>query len=149
MTSKTVLESDLRDAMRSGDDVRKRTLRMILSSIKLAEVDKRGELTEGEIDAILQKEVKTRNESIAEAEGAGREDVASSTRVEVDVIAGYLPEPLSPDELDRIVRDAVAASGASGPQDMGKVMKTLMPMVQGRADGKAVSAKVREVLGAG
>lgn len=147
MASKAQLETDLRAAMRSGDEVRKRTLRMALSAVKLAEVDKRGELDEAEILAVLQKEAKTRNESIAEAEKAGRTDLAEASQAELQIVESYLPAPLSPEELDRLIRAAISAAGATGPQDMGKVMKELMPAVQGRADGKTVSAAVREVLG--
>lgn len=147
MASKAQLETDLRAAMRSGDEVRKRTLRMALSAVKLAEVDKRGELDEAEILAVLQKEAKTRNESIAEAEKAGRTDLAEASQAELRIVESYLPAPLSPKELDRLIRAAISAAGATGPQDMGKVMKELMPAVQGRADGKTVSAAVREVLG--
>lgn len=147
MASKEQLETDLKTAMRSGDDVRKRTLRMVLAAVKLVEVEKRGTLDEGDLLGVLQKEAKTRHESIAEAESAGRRDLVDATRAELEVIDGYLPAPLTAEELDRMIRQAVAATGASGPQDMGKVMKELMPSIQGRADGKTVSAAVREVLG--
>lgn len=147
MASKAQLETDLKAAMRSGDQVRKRTLRMVLTGVKLAEVDKRGELDEPEILAVLQKEAKTRNEAIAEAEKAGRADLVEASRAELQIVDSYLPAPLSPDELDRLVRGAVVATGATSPQDMGKVMKELMPSIQGRADGKTVSAAVRQVLG--
>jgi len=146
MVTKTELESQLRDAMRSGDEVRKRTLRMILAAAKLAEVGKRGELDEAGMQAVLQKEVKTRQESIADAEKAHREDLAAAARAELVIVQAYLPAPLSPTELERMTREAIAATGAAGPQDMGKVMKEILPKVQGRADGKTVNEIVRRLL---
>jgi len=146
VVTKGELEAELHTAMRSGDDVRKRTLRMILSAVKLAEVEKRGELDEAEMQAVLQREVKTRHEAIAEAEKAQRPDLAEAARAELAVVQVYLPAQLSPDEIEQLARQAIAASGAAGPQDMGKVMKDIMPRVQGRADGKAVNEIVRRLL---
>lgn len=146
MVTKVELERELRNAMRSGDEVRKRTLRMILAAAKLAEVDKRGELDEAGMQAVLQKEVKTRQEAIVDAEKAHREDLAAAARAELVIVQAYLPAPLSPTELERMTREAIAATGAAGPQDMGKVMKEIMPKVQGRADGKTVNEIVRRLL---
>lgn len=146
MVTKVELETELRNAMRSGDEIRKRTLRMILAAAKLAEVDKRGELDEAGMQAVLQKEVKTRQEAIVDAEKAHREDLAAAARAELVIVQGYLPAPLSPTELERMTREAIAATGAAGPQDMGKVMKEIMPKVQGRADGKTVNEIVRRLL---
>jgi hypothetical protein len=146
MVTKAELETELHSAMRSGDDLRKRTLRMILSSVKLAEVEKRGELDEAGMQAVLQREVKTRQEAIADAEKAQRPDLAAATHAELAVVQAYLPAQLSPDELEQITRQAIAATGAAGPQDMGRVMKEIMPKVQGRADGKTVNEIVRRLL---
>lgn len=146
MVTKVELETELRNAMRSGDEVRKRTLRMILAAAKLAEVDKRGELDEAGMQAVLQKEVKTRQEAIVDAEKARREDLAAAARAELVIVQAYLPAPLSPTELERMTREAIVATGAAGPQDMGKVMKEIMPKVQGRADGKTVNEIVRRLL---
>jgi hypothetical protein len=146
MVTKAELETELHSAMRSGDDLRKRTLRMILSSVKLAEVEKRGELDEAGMQAVLQREVKTRLEAIADAEKAQRPDLAAATHAELAVVQAYLPAQLSPDELEQITRQAIAATGAAGPQDMGRVMKEIMPKVQGRADGKTVNEIVRQLL---
>lgn len=146
MVTKVELETELRNAMRSGDEVRKRTLRMILAAAKLAEVDKRGELDEAGMQAVLQKEVKTRQEAIVDAEKARREDLAAAARAELVIVQAYLPAPLSPAELERMTREAIVATGAAGPQDMGKVMKEIMPKVQGRADGKTVNEIVRRLL---
>ncbi len=146
MVTKAELETELHSAMRSGDDLRKRTLRMILSSVKLAEVEKRGELDEAGMQAVLQREVKTRQETIADAEKAQRPDLAAATHAELAVVQAYLPAQLSPDEIEQMTRQAITATGAAGPQDMGRVMKEIMPKVQGRADGKTVNEIVRRLL---
>ena len=146
MVTKSELETELHSAMRSGDDLRKRTLRMILSSVKLAEVEKRGELDEAGMQAVLQREVKTRQEAMADAEKAQRPDLAAATHAELAVVQAYLPAQLSPDELEQMTRQAITATGAAGPQDMGRVMKEIMPKLQGRADGKTVNEIVRRLL---
>jgi hypothetical protein len=146
MPTKPELESLLKEAMRSGDDLRKRTLRMILAGIKLAEVERRGPLDEPGLLAVLQKEARMRQESIADAERAGRPDLVQDNRAELALIESFLPRALSTEELEALARKAVAEAGASGPGDMGRVMKALMPQVQGRADGKAVSDLVRRLL---
>ena len=146
MVTKSELEAELHNAMRSGDEVRKRTLRMILSSVKLAEVERRGELDEATMRAVLQREVKTRQETIADAEKARRPDLALAAQDELEIVQAYLPAPLSAEELEQTVRQSIALTGAAGPQDMGKVMKDLMPRLQGRADGKMVNETVRRLL---
>jgi uncharacterized protein YqeY len=146
MLSKEALEADLKKAIKAGDDVRKRTLRMVLSAVKLAEVEKRGPQDEASLIAILQKEIKTRRESIADAERAHRDDLIAASQAEIEVLDSYLPQRISSDDLQSMVRKAIAETGASGPQDMGKVMKAVMPHVQGRADGKDVNELVRSLL---
>jgi len=146
MVTKSELETELHSAMRSGDDLRKRTLRMILSSVKLAEVEKRGELDEAGMQAVLQREVKTRQEAIVDAEKAQRPDLAAASHAELAIVQAYLPAQLSPDELEQMTRQAITATGAAGPQDMGRVMKEIMPKLQGRADGKTVNEIVRRLL---
>ena len=147
MPSKADLEGALKQAMRSGDDVRKRTLRMVLSSLKLAEVEKRGVLDEAGIAGILRKEIKMRQEAIEEALRAERQDLVQASRSELAVLEAYLPKGLDPAELEALVRQTIAETGAAGPQDMGKVMKALVPRVEGRADGKQLSSLVRDLLG--
>jgi hypothetical protein len=146
MPSRTQLEADLKDSMRSGDDVRKRTLRMVLSAVKLAEVEKRGELDEAAMIGVLQKEVKARNETIQDSERAARPDLVEASQAELAVLRSYLPTPLSEEELTLLARQAIEETDASTPAEQGKVMKVLMPRVQGRADGKAVSELVRKLL---
>jgi len=109
-------------------------------------VEKRGELDEAEMQAVLQREVKTRQEAIADAEKAQRPDLAAATHAELAVVQAYLPAQLSPDELEQMTRQAITATGAAGPQDMGRVMKEIMPKLQGRADGKTVNEIVRRLL---
>jgi uncharacterized protein len=146
MASKADLESDLKQAMRNSDEVRKRTLRMVLSALKLAEVEKRGALDEAAIAGILRKEIKLRQEAIEEAQHAGRQELAQASQAEIAVLEGYLPKAMDPAELEAMVRQAISEAGAVGPQDMGKVMKILMPRVEGRADGKQLSSLVRDLL---
>jgi len=146
MMNKEILEADLKEAMRSKDDVRKRTLRMVLSAIKLVEIDHHDILDEPTILGILQREVKSRQETIEEAKQAGRDKLLASTLEEIEVLQVYLPEPLGEDELAGLVQGVIEEVGASTPQDIGNVMKVLMPQIQGRADGKTASDLVRGLL---
>ncbi len=140
------LQSDLQQAIRDGDDVRKRTLRMVLTAVKLAEVEKMEPLEAAEIIAVIQKEAKMRRESIEYADRAERQDLIGPLESELALLQTYLPQPFSDEELRALAQEAITEAGAAGPQDMGKVMKILMPKVQGRADGKAVSEAVRGLL---
>jgi len=146
MMNKESLQKDLKEAIRSKDDVRKRALRMVLSAIKLVEIDRRASLDEPTILGILQREVKSRQETIEEAKQAGRNDLVASTLAEIEVLQVYLPQPLGEDELTELVQRAIEEVGATTSQDMGKVMKALMPQIQGRADGKIASNLVRGLL---
>lgn len=144
--NKAALEAELKEAIRSKDDVRKRTLRMVLTAIKLAEIDHRDSLDEPTILGIIQREVKSRQETIEEAKQAGRDELLASTLAEIEVLQVYLPQPLGEDELAELVQRVIEEVGASSSQDMGKVMKALMPQIQGRADGKTTSDIVRGLL---
>jgi uncharacterized protein YqeY len=146
MLTKADFESDLHQAMRAKDDLRKRTLRMVLSALKLAEVEKGEPLDEPELLRILQKEVKSRQETIEEAEKAGREDIIAASQEEIELLESYLPEPLTEAELTDMVQSTIEEIGAKDPGDMGAVMKALMPQIQGRADGKTASELVRNAL---
>jgi len=147
MLTKETIESRLKEAMRAKDEVGKRTFRMILSAAKLAEVEKRGSLDEPALLAVLQKEVKTRQEVIIDAEKAGRPDLAADARAELELIKSYLPAALTPQELENLIREAIQEAGASSPGEMGKVMKLVSPKTQGRADNREVSLLVRKLLG--
>lgn len=146
METRQKLETALKDAMRSGDDLRKQNVRMIMSAVKLNEVEKGAPLDEAGVIAIIQKEMKSRQEALQEAEKANRPDLAEHSRAEIAFLQSFLPQQLSTDALDALARETVAEIGAKSPADMGKVMKAMMPKVQGRAPGDQVSAAVRKAL---
>lgn len=146
MDTQKQIESDFKDAMRASDDLRKRTYRMVLSAIKLVEVDKGEPLEEPDVLVILQKEIKSRRETIADAERADRADIAADAEAEIGILETYLPQPLTQDEIEEMANEAIAEVGASSPKEMGMVMKVLMPRIQGRADGSQVSQIVRQLL---
>ncbi len=146
MDMKTRLNDALKESMKAGDEVRKRTVRMVLAAIKQAEIDRRITLDETAILSILQKEIKMRKESLEEAQKAGRENLIHDAQAEIDVLNTFLPQGLSADELRTLVQAAIAETGATTATDMGKVMKALLPKVAGRAPGDQVSATVRELL---
>lgn len=146
MTDKADLQNALKDAMRANDDLRKRTLRMALSAIRLAEVDKRRQLDEQETLSILQKEVKTRQEAIDEARGANRPQLEADAQAEIEVLQEFLPQPLTQEELEAMARQAVDEVGATSQREMGQVMKVLVPRLQGKATGKQASEVVRKLL---
>ncbi len=132
--------------MRQKDELRKRTLRLALAAIKLAEVEKGAPLDEGALLGIIQKEIKTRQEMIEDARRAGREDLIATAEAEMAVLREFLPPPLDTEALEKLAQETIAAVGAKSMKEMGKVMAALMPKVQGRADGKQVSAIVRRLL---
>jgi uncharacterized protein YqeY len=146
MASKADLENALKDAMRAHDELRKRVLRMALASIRLQEKDKGAPLDEPAVQSILQKEVKMRQEAIQDAERADRADLKAMAEEEIGVLEDFLPKQLTPEELDRLVQEAIQEVGASSMRELGQVMKTLMPRIQGRAPGDQVSQAVRRQL---
>ena len=146
MVLKSKLESDLKDAMRASDDLRKRTLRMVISSIKDTEIDRQSSLTDVEVSTIMQKEIKSRREAIAEAEKANRPDLSQSAQDEIAVLEAYLPKGMTEDEIKTAAVLVIQELNATTPSDMGKVMKTLLPRLQGRAPGDIVSRIVRDLL---
>jgi uncharacterized protein YqeY len=146
MTSKQQLQDDLKDAMRAQDEVRKRTLRLALTSIKIKEVEARGELTDADVTAVLQKEAKQRRETLDELDQVDRPDLTAAQQAELKILEAYLPQQLAREELEELARQAIADANADSPSDMGQVMRILMPQVKGRADGKLVSQVVREQL---
>jgi uncharacterized protein len=135
------VQSDVKDAMKAGERERVHALRLIVSELQKAAKDDGGD----EIQ-VLQRERKRRLEAAEAYRDGGRADAAAAEEREAEIIASYLPAQLSDEELDAIVGNAVAESGASSPSEMGKVMGLIMPKVQGRADGKRVSSLVREKL---
>ncbi len=146
MDLKATLQSDLKDALRNGEETRKSTIRMALTAIKLAEVEKIGQLDEAESLAIIQKEIKSRREEIADAERANRPELISQAEEEIKVLQYYLPAALSPEELDQMAKAAVAEAGATSMKDMRQVMAILLPRLQARATGDQASAAVRKLL---
>ena len=132
--------------MKTGDETRKRTVRMVLAAVKQAEVDKRVELDDMAIMSLIQKEVKNRRESLEEARKANRSDLVEANEAEIKVLEVFLPKAMPGDELRALVQAAITETGAAGPGDMGKVMKTVMPKVAGRAPNDMVSATVKELL---
>ncbi len=146
METKVMLETALREAMKAGDDVRKRTIRMALAAIRQVEIDRQVKLDEAAVLAIIQKEIKTRKEAVEEARRASRLDIVTETEAEVVVLQAYLPPALSEDELKTLAAAAITEAGASSPAEIGKVMKLLMPRLVGRATGDQASATVRQLL---
>ena len=138
------VRADTNAALKAGERERVGALRLIVSELQKAHKEALG--SEADEVAVLQRERKRRLESATVYREAGRDDLAAGEETEAELIAGYLPEQLSDDELDAIVGDAIAESGATSPKEMGKVMSLVMGRVQGRADGKRVSALVKEKL---
>jgi uncharacterized protein YqeY len=146
MSIKSQLNESMKDAMRSGDEVRKRTVRMALAAVKQAEVDKRLELDDMAVMNLLQKEVKNRREALEEARKANRPDLVEANEAEIQVLEVFLPKSMPEEELRALVQEAITETGAASPADMGKVMKIVMAKVAGRAPNDRVSATVRELL---
>jgi len=148
MTLKSQIQDDVKTAMRARDQKRLTALRLITAAIKQIEVDKRIEMDDQAVLAVLDKMVKQRRESLEQFESAGRDDLAAQETFELDLISVYLPEALGDDEVAALIKQAIADTGASSIRDMGAVMNALRGEVQGRADMKAVSSTVKELLGA-
>jgi uncharacterized protein YqeY len=140
------IDKDVKTAMKSGDAVRRDALRLVLSSLRDAEKDARRPLTEEEEQAVLRRELKRRREAAVAFRDAGHEDRATAEEYEATLIEGYLPAQLPDEDLEVIVESAVAKVGATGPKEMGQVMREAMAMVAGRADGKRVQERVRARL---
>ncbi|MEX2237853.1 MAG: GatB/YqeY domain-containing protein [Dehalococcoidia bacterium] len=146
MSLKERLNSDLRDAMRGGDTTRRSALRMALSAVRNAEIEKRSELDDPGVQQVLAKEVKQRRESIAEFEKGGRKDLVDQEQAEIDALAGYLPVQLDEREVEEIARAVITEIGAAGPGDKGKVMSPLIKKLAGRADGRLANEVVTRLL---
>lgn len=142
------LKSAQKDAMRAKDKLRLGTIRMALAAIKQREIDEQITLDDSAILAVLTKMVKQRQDAASQFDAANREDLSSKEREEIVVLEDFLPQPLSDDEIATLIDEAMVATGASGMQDMGKVMGVLKPKVQGRADMGALSGKIKARLNA-
>jgi len=146
MSLKIRITEDMKAAMKAKDAQRLGTVRLLLSAMKQREVDERIELSDADILAILEKMLKQRRDSIAQYEAGGRQDLADVEKFEISVLSGYMPQQLSAEEVAAAVAEAITAAGATGPQDMGKVMAVLKPKLAGKADIGAVSALVKAKL---
>lgn len=143
---KARISDDTKAAMRARDRDRLGTLRTLSAAIKQKEVDERTELDDAAVTGVVEKLVKQRRESIEQYESGNRPDLAERERREIEILAQYLPEPLSEEELDQLIDAAITQTGAAGMGDMGKVMGELKPQIQGRADMSSVSARVKAKL---
>ena len=146
MSLKVRINEDMKAAMRAKDSARLSALRLLLAAIKQKEVDERIELDDGAVLAVVDKILKQRRDSAAQYEGAQRFDLASAERFEIDVLSAYKPAGLSADEIAAAIDAAMAATGASGPADMGKLMAVLKPQLAGKADMADVSKLVKSRL---
>lgn len=147
MELKEQLRADVTAAMRSGDAMRRDTLRMVLAAIKQTELDSRVTLDDTGVQDVLRKQIKQRQESIDDFTKAGREQDVAHERAEIELIQAYLPQMMSREEVERLARAAIAETGVTDAKGMGQVMSKLMPQVKGKADGRLVNDVVRGLLG--
>ena len=147
MTLKERITDDMKSALRAGEKERLATIRMALAAIKQREVDERVTLDDSQVLGVLEKMIKQRKEAITQFQSGGRSDLVAKESAEIVVLEVYLPAQMSPSEIDALISQAIASSGAASPKDMGKVMALIKSQAQGRADMSAVSALVREQLG--
>jgi uncharacterized protein len=147
MELRSRIEADTKEALKSGAKDKVSTLRMLNAALKNKQIDKRRPLTEEEVIETARTLIKQRRDSVEQFAKGGRQDLVDKETAEIAVLEVYLPKQLSREELEIMVRDAIAQSGAQGTKDLGKVMKTLVPIVGGRADGKLVSELVKNALG--
>lgn len=146
MTLKQKLQEDLKTSMKNKDTLRKSVITLIRSSIKQVEVDKRIELNDDDVIDIISKQLKQRNDSLEQFLDAGREDLVEETRSEIEVLKEYLPQQLSEEELNEIVKQTISEVEATSMKDMGKIMSVIKPKTKGRADGKLINKLVKENL---
>jgi len=149
MSLKARLSDDMKQALRAGDKPRLSTLRMALAAIQQREVDERTELDDTQVMAVLEKMIKQRRESATQYRTGEREELAAKEESEIGFLTGYLPEPLSEQDLDELIARVIADTGAESMRDMGKVMGQVKRLAEGRADMGAVSAKVKTRLAGG
>jgi uncharacterized protein len=141
------ITEDMKSAMRAGEKERLATIRLALAAIKQREVDERITLDDPQVLGVLEKMVKQRREAITQFASGGRADLVAKETAEIEVLQGYLPAQMSLAELEALITEAIAATGASSIKDMGKVMAAVKPKAQGRADMGAVSARIKQKLG--
>ena len=141
------LNEDMKQAMKSQDKFKLSVIRMVRSTIKNSEIDLKRALDDNEVLDVLTREIKQRKDSLQEFEKAGRDDLAENLKAELAILAEYMPQQLSEEEVKAIVQQTIQQVGASSKADMGKVMTALMPQVKGRADGKLINQLVQQLLG--
>jgi uncharacterized protein YqeY len=146
MSIKDMLNQDMKAALKAGEKDRLSVIRMAKSAILYAEKEKLHELNDEEIIGVLFREVKKRKQDMEEYRRLGKEEVAKSLEQEIAILSGYLPQPLTQEELEEIIRQTISEVGANGMKDMGKVIGAVMPKVKGRADGSQVSSLVKKLL---
>jgi len=147
MALKDRITEDMKTAMRAGDKERLGTVRLLLAAIKQREVDERITLDDGQVVAVIEKMIKQRREAIGQFESGGRSDLVAKETAEIGVLQGYLPAQLTTAEVDALITEAIAATGAASIKDMGKVMGFVKPKAQGRTDMGALSARIKQKLG--
>ena len=150
MTLQQRVDSDLKDAMRAKNTTKLGVLRMLKSALKYAAIaksDTEAELSDAEATQVIRKQVKQRQDSIESFEKGGRAELVAKEKKELSILNGYLPQPMSADEISKVVRETIAEAGATSRTQMGAVMKALQTKVAGRVDGKALSAEVQKQLG--
>ena len=147
MALKERVTEDMKAAMRAGEKERLATVRLLLAAIKQREVDERITLDDGQVLAVIEKMIKQRREAISQFESGGRSDLVAKETAEIGVLQAYLPTQLTAAELDALITEAIAATGAASIKDMGKVMGFVKPKAQGRADMGARSARIKQKLG--
>jgi uncharacterized protein YqeY len=147
MALKERITEDMKTAMRAAEKERLATVRLLLAAIKQREVDERITLDDGQVLAVIEKMIKQRREAISQFESGGRSDLVAKETTEIGVLQGYLPAQLTPAEIDALIAEAIAATGAASVKDMGKVMGFVKPKAQGRADMGALSARIKQKLG--
>jgi len=137
---------DLKSAMRNKEKRRKDTITMLRAAVKQREVDERKDMADDEILALIGKQVKQKRESIKDFQKAERVDLVEQAQEEIDILLAYLPEQLTEEEIDELVREAIEQTGASSMRDMGRIMGIVMPKVKGRADGSLISQSAKKLL---
>lgn len=146
MSLKAHLQKEMADALKSGDKQKRGTLQLLMSAIKQKEVDERITLSDEQILAIIDKMIAQRHEASEQFKQGNRADLADKEQAEINVLQTYLPEPLSPAEVEALIKQAMAETNATSVRDMGKVMAYLKPKAQGRTDMKTLSSKIKELL---
>ena len=146
MSLKEQIKADIKDAMRAKDTAKRDTLRNLSAAIKQIEVDERKDLTDSEVEAILTKYAKQREDALTQFKEAGRDDLVEKEQAELEIVRAYLPEPLTDEELSAMVKEIIVQVGATSMKDMGKIMGAVKSKAGSRADGGKVNKLVKEIL---